>query len=270
MIGDLNEGRVAMIDLDAIAEELDRATAQATLTGQISNRYDGLTLADAYEIQKRTIDRRLDRGEHLVGVKMGFTSQAKMIQMGLSDQIWGRLTDGMVIEDGGVLDPHRFIHPRVEPELAVRLKAPLHGPVSEAEAWDAVDSVAAALEVIDSRYKDFRFSLTDVVADNASSSAFVVGPWQSPDIDISDLAMELSIDGETRQTGSSAAILGHPVKSLVAAARLAGEAGLTLESGWIVMLGGATSAEALAGAQHVNLEAEILGSVGFGIGGAAG
>ena len=83
-----------------------------------------LALADAYEIQRAVIDHRLVRGAALVGVKMGFTSEAKMIQMGLKDQIWGRLTSDMVVANGDVMDRARFIHPRVEPEVAVRLKAP--------------------------------------------------------------------------------------------------------------------------------------------------
>jgi 2-oxo-3-hexenedioate decarboxylase len=256
-----------MIDLDTLAAELDAAASSAMLIDQPTQRHSALTLADAYEIQRRSIDCRRGRGERMIGVKMGFTSRAKMVQMGLSDLIWGRLTDAMMIEEGGTLDAARFIHPRVEPELAILLKRPLSGLVSTLEAWQAVGAIAPALEIIDSRYRDFKFTLADVVADNASSSAFAVGAWQAPDVDISNLGMVLSIDGKPVQFGSTAAILGHPIRSLVAAARLAGEAGLTLEPGWIVMLGGATSAEPISGARRVRLETQGLGCVDFGIAG---
>jgi 2-oxo-3-hexenedioate decarboxylase len=171
----------------------------------------------------------------------------------------------MVVTNGATIDRARFIHPRVEPEVAVRLKAPLSGEVSREEALAAVDAVAAALEIIDSRYENFRFALGDVVADNASSSAFVVGPWLSADTDVSDVAMVMRVDEAVAETGTSAAILGDPVRSLVAAARLADAEGLVLQPGWTVMLGGATAAAAIGSARIVSLDAGHLGRVGFTI-----
>lgn len=119
------------------------------------------------------------------------------------------------------------------------------------------------MEIIDSRFENFKFSLTDVVADNSSSSALVVGPWSDPRIDFSNLGMLLEIDGIARQIGTSAGILGNPIYSLVAAARLVAVRGETLEVGDIVMGGGATAAEALAAGQFIKLQMERLGSVSF-------
>lgn len=258
-----------MADIAAIAARLDDAAREARAIVQITGQEGELSLADAYEIQRAAIDHRLARGARLVGVKMGFTSEAKMAQMGLKDQIWGRLTSDMVVPNGGILDRARFIHPRVEPEVAVRLKAPLTGEVTRGEALAAVDAVAAALEIIDSRYENFRFALGDVIADNASSSAFVVGPWLAADTDVGDVAMAMGVDNAVVETGSSAAILGDPIRSLVAAARLAGAAGLVLQPGWTVMLGGATAAAAIGTARTVSLDAGRLGRVGFSIAGGA-
>ncbi len=258
-----------MADIAAIATRLDEAAQKAQAIPQITGETGELSLADAYDIQRAAIEHRLARGARLVGVKMGFTSEAKMAQMGLSDQIWGRLTSDMVVANGGALDRSRFIHPRVEPEVAVRLKAPLTGEVTRDEALAAIDAVAAALEVIDSRYENFRFALGDVVADNASSSAFVVGPWLAADTDIADVAMTMRVDDAVAETGNSAAILGDPLRSLVAAARLAGAAGLVLQPGWTVMLGGATAAAAIGSARTVSLDAAHLGRVGFTIAGDA-
>ena len=257
-----------MTDIANIAARLDAAARDARAIPQITGQEGELALRDAYDIQRALIDHRLARGAALVGVKMGFTSEAKMIQMGLKDQIWGRLTSDMVVANGGILDRARFIHPRVEPEVAVRLKAPLTGEVSREEAFATIDAVAPALEIIDSRYENFRFALGDVVADNASSSAFVVGDWLPADTDVADVPMVMSVGGAVAETGSSAAILGDPIRSLVAAARLAGAAGLTLQPGWTVMLGGATAAAAIGSAQTVSLDAGHLGLVGFTIAGA--
>lgn len=253
-----------MVDIAKLAKTLDDAARKARATKQPSDTIK-YTVADAYEVQRQSIDRRLARGERRNGMKMGFTSRAKMIQMGLDDLIWGRLTDAMVVEDGEEISLANYVHPRVEPEIAFLLKRPLTFPCKAADALAAVDGVAPAMEIIDSRYRNFKFSLEDVIADNASSSSFVVGPWHKPDSDLDNLGMVVEFNGRPVQIGSSAAILGQPVRSLVAAARLTAEAGETLEAGWIVMAGGATAAEALRPGVHVRNEVQNLGSVAFSV-----
>lgn len=249
------------IDLDMIAEELDCAAATATAIPQISGRFPAFDLDQAWQVQRKLIDLRLDRGETVIGIKMGFTSRAKMLQMGVSDLIWGRLTDKMLVENGGAIAFDEYVHPRVEPEIAFRLAKPLSGNISCEEAWDAIGAIAPALEIIDSRYENFKFSLADVVADNSSSSRFVIGPWREEHFDISNLGMVLNINGKPKQFGSTAAILDHPIHSLVAAARKAAEAGIELQAGWIILCGATTSAEALSPGDFVQLEAQNLASV---------
>jgi len=248
--------------IEELAAQLDDAAREAREVAQIDPE-GRLPLEDAYAIQHASIERRVSRGERRVGVKMGFTSRAKMVQMGVKDVIWGRLTGDMMIEEGTSAAFGRFVHPRVEPEIAFVLKKPLAGHVTAAEALASVEAVAPALEIIDSRYRDFKFTLPDVIADNASSSGFVVGPWCDPREDFSNLGLTMSIDGRVVQVGSTAAILGHPLRSLVAAARLSEAAGEPLQAGWIVMAGGATPAEWLRPGQYVSIEMERLGSAGF-------
>jgi len=250
-------------DIAALATKLDDAARHARATPQIDG--PALSAADAYAIQKASIDKRLGRGERIVGMKMGFTSRAKMIQMGVSDLICGRLTDAMMAEDGGSISFKTFVHPRVEPEVAFLLRKPLLGRVTPLQALDAVEAIAPALEIIDSRYENFKFSLTDVIADNSSSSAFVIGPWRSREIDTANLGMIMSFDGRAQAVGSTAAILGNPLRSLVSAARLAAEYGLAMEPGHIVMAGGATAASALSPSIYVSLEVEKLGRCGFSV-----
>ena len=248
--------------LEALAQKVDEAARTASSIEQLSLS-ESFSLADAYEIQRLSIDRRLQRSEKLAGYKLGFTSKAKMVQMGVDDLIWGRLTDNMIIEEGGDISLADYVHPRVEPELCYLLKKPLSGTVTLLEAWSAVEAVAPALEVIDSRYANFKFSLEDVVADNCSSSGFVVGPWHSPDIDVSNLGMILQVNGRDIAFGSSAAILGHPARSLLAAARCVGEVGEELKPGQVLMAGAATEAIALQAGQAIRLEVDQLGSLGF-------
>lgn len=244
-----------------LARIVDEAARTGTAIPQLSHTYGEISVEAAYGVQALSIARRLARGEHMVGMKMGFTSRAKMIQMGLSDQIWGRLTSGMQLQDGGDLVFERYVHPRFEPEIAFILNKPLSGRVSPAQALTHVEAVCVAMEIIDSRYENFKFSLSDVVADNSSSSGFVLGPWCSPHIDLSNLGMIVEADGEAVQIGSSAAILGHPLRSLATASRIASEHGITLQPGWIVMAGAATAATYIRPGQHLRCTAEGLGHV---------
>jgi 2-oxo-3-hexenedioate decarboxylase len=244
------------------AELLDDAARLGNEVPQFDTE-NKLSLEDAYAIQKASIERRLSRGERRAGVKMGFTSRAKMIQMGLSDVIWGRLTDAMQVEEGASIELKRYVHPRAEPELAFLLKRPLAGDITGPQALAAVEAIAPAIEIIDSRYKNFKFTLPEVIADNASSSGFVIGSWHDPRTDFSNLGLTLSMNGKTVQVGSTAALLGNPLRSLVAAARVAAQAGEPLQAGWIIMAGGATPAEWIEPGQYVSVQIEGLGECGF-------
>ncbi len=250
--------------IDQFAARLDNALLQAAPIAPLSNSAV-LTIDDAYRIQHAGLARREKRGERIVGIKMGFTSAAKMQQMGVSDQIAGWLTDRMQLENGAALSLARRIHPRCEPELAFLLRHALPANVSEQAAFDAIAAVAPAIEIIDSRFEQFKFSLTDVIADNASSSGFVLGAWTDCAADMTALDVNLTINGRQCQRGSSSDILGNPVRSLVAAARLAAQAGRPLQPGSIVLAGAATSAEALAPAMEIQAVVQGLGKVGFSV-----
>jgi 2-oxo-3-hexenedioate decarboxylase len=254
-----------MSDIAKMAQQLDQAAVNAKAIPQLSADTP-VTLEEAYQIQAQSIDKRIQRGESLIGVKVGFTSRAKMIQMGVDDLIWGRLTDAMLVEDGGELDLSAYVHPRVEPEIAFLLKKPLSGKINTLEAMSAIEAVAPAMEIIDSRYENFKFSLEDVVADNSSSSGFVIGAWQRLETDIANLGMVLEFNGRPVQIGSSAAILGHPIRALLAVSRLAEQSGLQLEAGWIVLAGAATAAQAITPDTYMSTSVENMGFVSVNTG----
>lgn len=253
-----------MTDITKFAEIVDEAARTATEIPQFSDDTP-LTVDQAYAVQALSMQRRYARGEKRVGIKMGLTSRAKQVQVGVDDVLWGRLTDAMREEEGGEVSMAKYVHPRVEPEIAFLMKKPLSGNVSALEAMDAVEAVAPALEIIDSRYKAFKFDVGDVLADNSSSSGFVIGNWYAPDTDISNLGMVLSINGVAGEIGSTAAILGHPVRSLVAAARMVAASGEVLNPGDIVLAGGATAAIPMEAGQAVTLEVQNMGTVAFNV-----
>ncbi|THD76768.1 4-oxalocrotonate decarboxylase [Thalassobius vesicularis] len=253
-----------MTDIAKLAEIVDEAARTATEIPQFSDTKP-LSVDEAYAVQAQSIQRRYARGERRVGIKMGLTSRAKQLQVGVDDVLWGRLTDAMREEEGGEVSMAKYVHPRVEPEIAFLIGKPLSGNVSALEAMAAVQAVAPALEIIDSRYKAFKFDVGDVIADNSSSSGFIIGNWHAPDIDISNLGMILSINGVAGEIGSTAAILGHPVRSLVSAARMVASAGETLNPGDIVLAGGATAAIPMAAGQAVTLDVQNMGTVAFNV-----
>ncbi|WP_238008901.1 4-oxalocrotonate decarboxylase [Dactylosporangium sp. AC04546] len=230
------------------AERLDEAERTRTAIPQVVSQ-SGADAGEAYRIQEALVALRVGRGERLVGLKLGLTSRAKMAQVGVDQVIWGRLTDAMRIEDGGTVDAGRYIHPRVEPEVAFRL-----------DATGAATAVAPALELIDSRYADFKFALPDVIADNTSAAAFVVGAWQPLPAGLDNLGVLLEVDGRVTQIGSTAAILGDPRRAVTAAATLAASAGVPLEDGWVLLAGAATAAVPLAPGAHVRAVVEGLGT----------
>lgn len=243
------------------ARTLDEAaTSCAAVAGP--TELASVSLAEAYAVQRAVVGHRLDRGASLAGFKLGFTSIAKMRQMRVHDVIHGQLTEDMRIADGGTVDISALLHPRIEPEVAFLLSAPLGAGAEGVDPLAAVAGVAPAVEVIDSRYAGFSFTLPEVVADNASSAGFAVGAWQPVQgVDLDNLGVLLEVDGRLAQTGSTAAILGHPVRSLAAASRLAAVSGMTLQPGWVILAGAATAAVPLPPGAHVRVCVTGLGTV---------
>ncbi len=250
------------MNYNQIAEKLDTAAYTATACSQISNTVQ-FDLNAAYAIQSISMARRYLRGEQLVGLKLGFTSKAKMEQMGVHDMIWGRLTDKMHYASDGTLTISKFIHPRAEPEIAFCISKHIDKELNLDNVKEYVSSLAVAIEIIDSRYENFKFSLEDVVADNCSSAGFVLGPWQDADTNIQDISIQISINQEMVHDGNSNAILGNPWESMVAISRLALNNGEILKEGSIVLAGAATPASYVKAGDVIGVRAEGLGEVGL-------
>ncbi|MFM0005115.1 fumarylacetoacetate hydrolase family protein [Paraburkholderia dipogonis] len=244
------------------ARRVDDAARNAMSIEQISLTQP-FSVREAYEIQRASIERRRARGENLIGIKLGFTSRAKMIQMGVDSLIWGLLTDAMLEEDGAPVDLKRFIHPRVEPEVCFLTRRDIDRPLTALEASSYLEAVAPAMEIIDSRYEAFRFSLEDVIADNCSSSGLVIGAWSNRFEGLRNAGVLMRFGGRNVQLGSTAAILGNPLRSVVQASRLATQAEVALPAGTLIMAGAATAAQALTPGLHVQCEVAGIGQAEF-------
>lgn len=250
--------------VDDVATALLAAEDRREEITPFSHEHPELDAALGYTIQDRTLQLRLERGEKLIGVKLGLTSKAKQQRMNVDSPIVGWVTDAhrLSAEDG--VDPERFIHPRVEPEIFVTLKHDLEGPGATADdVRGAVDNVYAGLDVIDSRYPAFKFTHGDVVADNASGGGFIMGP-KAVGVDDLDLQLEavvVEVDGEVTDTATGAAILGHPLNSVAEGANLLAERGEKLHAGQLVMAGALTDAVALNSGKTIAFHFSNLGSI---------
>ena len=251
-------------DLAGTAAHLLYREARREAAAGITEFWPDLDVDTAYRIQDEALAQRQARGERLVGVKLGLTSRAKQKTMGIDSPGVAWLTDAMVLPAGVPLPRQQLIHPRAEPEIAFVLGERLAGPgVTAAAALASVRAVVAGIEVIDSRYADFKFTMPDVVADNNSSGLFVLG-GRLVGVDSLDLIHEaclLEVDGQVVDSATGAAVLGHPGEALAFAANHLGRRGHALEAGWVVLTGGMTDAVPVRAGARVAAHFTSLGTV---------
>jgi 2-oxo-3-hexenedioate decarboxylase len=251
------------VKITKIADELYRHQKSAVELDKITTRYDGITIEDAYEIQKINIEKDVQSGDHFVGWKMGLTSKAKQQSVGVNQPIYGRLLESMKLA-GGDLHLEGVIHPRVEPELAFVINKRLEGAeTTEQDVWHATECIMPALEIIDSRYKDFSFNLIDVVADNASSAKFLISEqtYLPNHYQWEQISVTMKLNGKIVQEGKGSAVLGHPVRSVVELVHMLHSTGHCIEPGMIVLTGGITEAIHFSTGDVITVDFSELGTL---------
>jgi len=253
-------------EIKEVANELNQARVNAKPVTQFSDRFSEFTRPEAYEVQELGVKFRQSQGETVIGLKMGLTSEAKRKQMNLDAPLYGVLTNKMQVKAGGAYEINRQIHPKIEPEVAFSISKELSGDVSRDEVIASCDGVYAALEILDSRYEHFKyFSMEDVIADNSSSSQFILSK-KNTNFDFSmikDLKMKMLVDGNVAEEGNSSAISGDPVLSVIQLCELLVKRGQKLPAGSIVLAGAATTAVKLQ--SGMNIELQVDGFEAFGI-----
>ena len=204
-----------------------------------------LTMSQAYSVQRAMTALRISSGQRIVGWKLGYTSQAMRQQMGVDEPNFGPLLDRMLLADGATLGSCTT-QPRVEPEIGVRLGRALAGQVTRAEVEAALEDSFACLEVVDSVYTDYRFSIEDNTADGSSAAFVVVGESLAPCGRLEEVPVVLERNGQVVGRAVGAAASGHPLDGVVwLVAQLAAQ-GQALEAGHLVITGGLTAAVPLA------------------------
>ena len=250
----------------ALAEHLENCHLQAKDTHKITDDHPDMDWEDAYAIQATILARKQARGLKLAGLKAGLTSFAKMKQMGVNSPVFGFMTEDYAVPHGGEVKTSELIHPKVEPEIAFVLKRALKGPGCHmGTVLAATDFVLPGIEVIDSRYRDFKFDLKSVVADNTSASRFVIGgrARRVEDLDLRTLGVVLEKNGQIVAMAAGAAVMGHPAAAIAALANHLGARGQEIPAGSFIMTGGVTEAIAVQAADSVNVRFQDLGTVGM-------
>jgi 2-keto-4-pentenoate hydratase len=250
--------------VELAAAALLGAYASHVPVAPLTATYPGISVTDAYAIQLAQVAAWTKNGARVKGHKVGLTSAAMQRQLGVDQPDFGHLLDDMFLPEGVTADIGRFVQPKAEPEIAFVLKAPLAGPgVTVAEALAAVDFVLPALEIIDSRIADWKITLADTIADNASSGGVVLGarPVSPATLDLALTGCLLHRNGRLIDTGAGGAVLGSPVNALVWLANTLGARGVALEAGHVILPGAVCAAIPFARGDTVSATFDRIGSV---------
>ncbi len=250
----------ALVSVEALARRL----RDAHRSGPVPPLRDGLEPGDdagAYAVQQCNTAFWRAAGRQPTGHKIGLTAKAVQAQLGVDQPDYGVLFDDMEITDGGRLEPSRAIHPKAEAEVALILKADIHGTtVTRGEVAAATGCAVAAIEIVDSRISDWKISLADTIADNGSAAFFVLGSDRKSldGLDLYTCGMAMELNGEIVSTGAGASCLGHPLEAAAWLART-----VPLRAGDVVLTGALGPMVALTPGDKVVARIGGLGSVSF-------
>jgi 2-keto-4-pentenoate hydratase len=252
---------VSLADLGA---EIFAAERGRTTIEPLHRRIPDLSPANAYAIQQSYARLRRDGGAILVGRKIGCTSAAIQELFGIDTPDYGQLFDDMLIADNGTVRADELIAPMVEPEIAFRLGTDVCGPgLTADDVLAATSAVMPAIEIIDSRVRDWKIEFVDTVADNGSSARFVLGPQlpYDPGMDLAGEGVWLTHDGHRLHHGTGADVLGHPANAVAWLGNALAEFGHQLQAGHWVLSGSMTTAVPAVPGRRYTAEFDTLGTV---------
>ena len=227
-----------------IADELFMAERNGRTVEQISKRFTEMTIADAYAVQLINMRRMMEEGKKITGKKIGLTSLAMQKSLGVDQPDFGFLFDNMDASAAGVILAQDVLQPRVEGELAFILKKGLSGKVSADEVLQATDYIVPAIEVVDSRIRDWKLTIVDTVADNASCGRYLLSKQRiEPNkTALEEIEMTLWKNGEKVNSGFGNAVMGNPVNAVAWLAACLNEYGVSLDAGDVILSGALSAA----------------------------
>lgn len=248
----------------AAAEALLKARKERQTIGRISESHGIHGIDAAYAVAEINTRARINQGARIIGLKVGLTSLAVQQQLGVDQPDFGVLFDDMEFLNGHSIPMDRLIQPKVEAEVAFVMSRDLpDGNPSYAEFLNCVGYAIPAIEIVDSVITDWKITLVDTVADNASSGLFVLGdqPVDIGDISLGDLGMQMDRNGQTVSIGTGAACLGHPLRAAFWLARTMAHRGSSLKSGQIILSGALGPMVAVSAGDQITAQIGTLGKV---------
>ena len=209
-------------------------------TKPVSERFEQVSIADAYRITVAVRDLKIADGRTVRGHKVGLTSKAMRDLTGATEPDYGFLYDNWFVPEGSTIEMSRLNQPLVEVEIAFVMGTALSGPsVNAADVIRATDFVLPMLEIVDSRFATRPKGLVDSISDSAGCGLVVLGgkPLKLTEVDLRSMSASLSINGEIQQTGSARAVMGNPVNAVAWLANKLHEFDVSIKPGDVVMSG---------------------------------
>ncbi|RXZ48354.1 2-oxo-hept-4-ene-1,7-dioate hydratase [Agromyces binzhouensis] len=247
-----------------IADELIAADRDRTTVPLLTARNPGMTVEDAYAVQREWAERRMSAGARLVGRKIGLTSKVMQVATGITEPDYGVILDDMVYESGSVIEFDRFSNVRIEVELAFVLGTPLEGPDTTIfDVLRATEYVVPALEVLNSHIALEGRTIVDTISDNAAMGAMVVGgrPVKVDEVDLRWVGALLSRNETIEESGVAGAVLGHPAMGVAWLANKLAQHGQSLGAGEIILAGSFTRPMWVERGDTVHADYHDLGSI---------
>jgi 2-keto-4-pentenoate hydratase len=247
-----------------IVDSLEEARKTCIPIAQLTESYPDITSKEAYEIQLEQIQRRIKQGATVVGKKIGLTSHAMQSMLGVMEPDYGQLLNEMLVYEDNEIDYSTLIQPKVEPEIAFLIAEDIKGPgITPADVMRTTFGIVPALEIIDSRIKDWKIRIEDTIADNASSALFTLGGCvtQPLGIDLRYVGMVFSKNGKIVSTASGAAVLGNPCQAVAWLANKLAEFGAYLQKGDIILSGSLVKAEPAQKGDYFSATFDRMGGV---------
>lgn len=245
------------------ADALHQARQDRAPIPRISESYGISSLDDAYAVANVNTQRALAAGRVISGKKTGLTSVAVQKQLGVDQPDFGVLFADMEYISGMAVPVSRLIQPKAEGEVAFVLGKDLEEDLTWGRLLSAIEYALPAIEIVDSAIQDWRITLADTVADNASCGLYVLGadPKRLTDVTLPDCGMRFLRDGEVCSVGSGAACLGHPLNAAWWLAQTMLKAGAPLRAGDVVLSGALGPMFSIKAGERLTLEVEGLGRV---------
>lgn len=232
-----------MIDNDLVrdaAKFLREAQETCSPCAPVRDLIGATNVDAAYAVQQHNVLLSVESGRRIAGRKIGLTAKVVQAQLGVDQPDFGVLFADMSVNDDEPVELARLISPRAEAEIAFVLETDLtHAVSTAADVMRATAFVVPAIEIVDSRVKDWDITIADTVADNASSARYVLGttPKLLRDVDVRGVTMSMLLGDDEVSAGGGAACLGNPVNAVVWLANALSSRGDPLRAGDVVLSG---------------------------------